>query len=105
MRYNLLVADRFQDVTHSLRQLVKRHQDSRSGCCAILAWNSAPAQKETTPAGAHWVLCDVPTYEWRLQIRRHPEIAGTRRRNANTPLHRWRGVFRALSRQSPTTEL
>src|SRR5436309_1002135 len=137
MRHNLLVTDRFQHVTHSLRQLVKRHHvfvisqvqiksnalshvigkpptgitglvrgardrsmqpvaaefeelsgicaeiwkfflkrdhDSCSGCCAILAWNSAPSQKETTPAGAHWVLRDVPTFGWCLQISRTPEI-------------------------------
>src|SRR6266436_1935337 len=168
MRHNFLVADRSQHVTHSLRQLVKRHHvfvisqvqiksnalshvigepptgitgfisrprersmqpiaakleelsrvcaeirkfflkrdhDSCSGCCVILAWNSGRPQVEIIPAEAHWVLHDVPMYEWHPQIDRRPEIAGTRRRNANTPPHRSPGVFRVLSRRLPTKEL
>src|SRR6516162_9454237 len=132
MRHNLLVANGFQHVLHSLRQLVKRHhvfvishvqiksnalsdvigqpptgitsfvsgpcdrrvkpiaiefeklsgvraevrkflfKSDHGACsskfCAVRAWNLAGPHGETTPAGAHWVLRDVPTYEWRLQI-------------------------------------
>src|SRR6266480_7204964 len=158
MRHDFLVADHFQDVPHSLRQLVKGDDvfvisqvqvksnafghvigepptgitsfvcrpgdcsmqpiaaeleqlsrscaeigkfflkgdhDSCSGYCPILAWTSVESQTETIPAAAHWVLCDVPMYGWHLQTDRHREIAGTPRRNADTPLHRSRVVFPA----------
>src|SRR5467141_4207350 len=139
MRHNFLVADRSQHVTHSLRQLVKRHhvfvisqvqiksnalshvigepptgitgfisrprersmepiaakleELSRicaeiwkfflkgdhdfclSACCVIPASNPPLSQVEIIPAGAYWVLHDVPRYEWHLQTDRHPEIA------------------------------
>src|SRR5436309_10604666 len=73
--------------------------------CVVLPWNLAASQRETIPAAEYWVLCDAPTCEWHRQIHQHPEIADTPRRNANRPLRRWRGVFRALWRQSPKKEL
>src|SRR5438067_7115047 len=79
------------------------HGACSSKFCVVLAWNFAESQLKTIPAEAHSVLCDAPKCEWHRQIHRHPEIADTPTRNANRPLHRSRGVSRALWRQSPTT--
>src|SRR6266478_2385413 len=85
---------------------LKRDHDFCSlAYCVMPAWNPALSQPETILAGAHWVLCDDPTYEWHLQTDRHPEIADRQRRNANKPLHRSPEVFRALSCRLPLKEL